>query len=289
MPHNLRRHSTRMLALLLTCAALSSARAQTDEQAIRTLDSLWVVAFGARDTVKLATFYTADALGLYSNMPIARGAPAIRRAYAEMSGLPGARMTATPMSIRISNDRNLATNTGVYHFTYNGPSGPVVDSGSYIEVLQKVNGQWKIVNEIVTSHAPMPTMAVYDTAGTMGMTGAAKVTWIPLEVKGFAPGAKMSVIHGDPSGSGDFTMRLWFPDGYKFPVHWHPKAEHSTVLSGTLLLGMGKQANASALNAYQPGDFLYLPAKTPHFGGAKGATVIQLHGMGPFAVYVGTP
>ncbi|HEY8164041.1 MAG TPA: cupin domain-containing protein [Gemmatimonadaceae bacterium] len=239
--------------------------------------------------MKLATFYTTDALGLYPNMAIVRGAPAIRRTYAEMSGLPGAKMTATPMSIRISNDRNLATNTGTYRFTYNSPSGPVADSGSYIEVLQKVNGQWRIVNEIVTSHAPLATMAVYDTITKMGMTGAAKVAWTPLEAKGFPPGAKMSVIHGDPSGSGDYTLRLWFPDGYQFPVHWHPKAEHVTVLSGTLQLGMGGTASASALNAYQPGDFLYLPGRKPHFGGAKGVTVLQLHGMGPFAINLGTP
>lgn len=278
-----------MLAIFLTCAALAPARAQTDEQLIRALDSTWLAVFAARDTVRLATFYTPDAIGMYPNTAIARGSPAIVRAYAEMSAMPGLKMTGTPTSIRISKGGDLATSTGTYRMSFNSPNGPVVDSGSYVEVLQKVNGQWKIMNEIVTSHAPMPAAMVFDTVTAMGMTGGSTVAWSDLKVTGFPLGAKMAVIHGDPSGTGDYTMRLQFPDGYQFPVHWHPKAEHVTVLSGNLLLGAGAQVSASALKTYQPGDFLYLPARNTHFGGAKGATVIQLHGIGPFAINIGTP
>jgi ketosteroid isomerase-like protein/quercetin dioxygenase-like cupin family protein len=276
-----------MLALLLTCAALSPARAQTDEQIIRALDSTWLVAYAARDSVKLAAFYAPDAIGMYPNFPIVRGARAIGWANAEQAGMPGMKLTATPGPIRVSG--NLATSTGTYRQTYNSPSGPVIDSGSYVEVLQKVGGQWKIVNEIVTSHAPMATAAVYDTAGAMAMTGATGVAWGDLKVTGFPAGAKIAVIHGDPASSGDYTVRLQFPAGYQFPVHWHPKSEHLTVLSGNLLLGMGGTRNESAVKTYSAGDFLYLPPRKPHFGGAKGLTVIQLHGMGPFAINLGAP
>ncbi|HYN82879.1 MAG TPA: DUF4440 domain-containing protein [Gemmatimonadaceae bacterium] len=278
-----------MLAILLTCAALAPARAQTDEQLIRALDSTWLAVFAARDTVRLATFYTPDAIGMYPNVAIARGSRAIMGAYAGLSAMPGLKLTAAPTSIRISKGGDLATSIGTYRTSFNSPSGPVVDSGSYVTVLQKIGGQWKIVNEGVTSHAPMPTVVVFDTVTTMGMTAGAALSWTDLKAPGFAPGAKLAVIHGDPGGTGDYTVRLQFPDGYQFPVHWHPKAEHVTVLSGALLLGMGGQVNASAVKTYQPGDFLYLPARNPHFGGAKGATLIQLHGIGPFTINLGTP
>lgn len=289
MPHNARRHSAKILALFLTCAALAPARAQTDEQLIRALDSTWFTVFAARDTAKLVTFYVREAVGMYPNAAIARGAPAIIRSYAELSTMTAFQMSGRPLSIRVSKGGDLATSTGTYRMSFNSPNGPVVDSGSYVEVLQKVNGQWKIVNEIVTSHAPALAMAVYDTVGTMGMAAAAGVSWSPLEVTGFPPGAKMALIHGDPSGSGDYTIRLQFPDGYRFPVHWHPKAEHLTVLSGTFVLGMGGTVNASGEKTYQAGDFLYLPARNPHFGGSKGVTTIQLHGIGPFSINLGTP
>ena len=63
MPHNNRRHAARLLAFFLTCAAVAPARAQSDEQLIRALDSAWLAAFNARDTVKMGTFYVAEAVG----------------------------------------------------------------------------------------------------------------------------------------------------------------------------------------------------------------------------------
>lgn len=126
-------------------------------------------------------------------------------------------------------------------------------------------------------------------AGDMATVSATAVTWTDLVVQGFAPGAKMAVIHGDPSGASDYAIRLQFPDGYQFPAHWHPNAEHVTVLSGIFRLGMGGAVDASTIKEYQAGDFLYIPGRMPHFGGARGETVIQLHGNGPFAINLGSP
>ena len=112
-----------------------------------------------------------------------------------------------------------------------------------------------------------------------------QVTFQPLEVPGFKSGMKIAVIHGDPNAeSGDYVLRLEFPAGYVFPAHWHPNTENVTVLSGELQLGMGDKEDASKVMSYQPGSFLYIPPKNPHFGGAKVMTVIQLHGEAPFKI-----
>jgi hypothetical protein len=114
---------------------------------------------------------------------------------------------------------------------------------------------------------------------------ADKVKFEPIEVPGFKSGMKIAVIHGDPNAdSGMYVIRLQFPDGYMFPPHWHPMAENLTVLSGTFLLGMGEKTDNSKLVTYKPGAFQYIPGKMPHFGGAKGATVVQLHGQAPFKI-----
>lgn len=133
------------------------------------------------------------------------------------------------------------------------------------------------------------TVTEFDTDATMMASAATAIQWGDLKAEGFLPGAKIAVIHGDPSGKGDYTVRLQFPDGYRFPVHYHPNAEHLTVLSGSFVLGMGPAVNAANEKTYAPGDFLYIPAKHPHSGGAKGPTVIQLHGMGPFTIMLGSP
>ena len=113
------------------------------------------------------------------------------------------------------------------------------------------------------------------------------LVWSDLNVPGFAPGVTMAVVHGDPGANRDYIIRLRFPAGYRFPVHWHPNSEHLTVLSGTFLLAMGNTSDESKLKSYGPGDFIYAPARMSHFGGAKTATEIQLNGNGPFAINLG--
>jgi quercetin dioxygenase-like cupin family protein len=112
-----------------------------------------------------------------------------------------------------------------------------------------------------------------------------QVKFAPIEVPGFNSGMKIAAIHGDPNAdSGMYVIRLEFPAGYRFPAHWHPNAENLTVLSGELLLGMGEKEDAAKLMSYRPGAFMHIPSKMPHFGGAKGMTVIQLHGEAPFKI-----
>ncbi|HEX6748089.1 MAG TPA: cupin domain-containing protein [Longimicrobium sp.] len=121
-------------------------------------------------------------------------------------------------------------------------------------------------------------------AGGMRMVANSSLTWADANIPGFAPGMKMAVVDGNPAQAGPYTMRLSFPDGYRFPPHWHPAAENLTVLSGTFLLAMGERADESGLHTYGAGDYFYIPPQMPHFGGARGETVIQLHGTGPFAI-----
>jgi quercetin dioxygenase-like cupin family protein len=106
---------------------------------------------------------------------------------------------------------------------------------------------------------------------------------------GFDPGLKLAIIHGDPEKAGEFTLRLEFPTGYRFPVHWHPSAESLTVISGIFQLGVGHAANENALRNYAPGDFIYVPPHLAHFGGSTtdGPSIIQIHGEGPFEVTLG--
>lgn len=100
-------------------------------------------------------------------------------------------------------------------------------------------------------------------------------------------GAKVAVLDGDPSKPGLFTMRLSLPDGYRIAPHFHPADEHVTVISGQLQVGMGDRFDASKLSILPAGAFGMIPAAMHHFAQAKGATVLQLHGTGPWKlIYV---
>ncbi len=119
---------------------------------------------------------------------------------------------------------------------------------------------------------------------------AASVKFSPFEIPGFASGVQLAVVHGNPNAeSGSYVIRLSFPDGYKFPAHWHPGAENLTVLSGELVLAMGDKEGAGTPETYSAGTFIFIPGKEAHYGGAKGATVVQLHGPAPFKIVLSAP
>jgi mannose-6-phosphate isomerase-like protein (cupin superfamily) len=99
------------------------------------------------------------------------------------------------------------------------------------------------------------------------------------------PGAQLAVLEGDPmAASGDFTVRVKMPNGYKIAPHTHPSRENVTVLSGTLKVGMGDQFDASKMMSFEPGSFAYLDPSMHHYAAASGETVIQIHGMSPLKV-----
>ncbi len=101
-------------------------------------------------------------------------------------------------------------------------------------------------------------------------------------------GAQLAVLYGDPSKKGPFTMRLKMPGGYKIPPHWHTQDEQLTIVSGTFMLHMGDTMEAPA-DTLEVGAFHFLPGKMHHAAQAKGETVVQIHGMGPFDIHYLNP
>jgi hypothetical protein len=97
-------------------------------------------------------------------------------------------------------------------------------------------------------------------------------------------GAQVAVVVGNPGKSGPYTMRVKVPDGYKVPPHWHPVDENVTVLKGTILIGTGEKFDLAKTQELPAGSYMRMPKKMRHFAAAKGDTIIQVHGIGPFEI-----
>lgn len=118
--------------------------------------------------------------------------------------------------------------------------------------------------------------------GSPVKSGAA-VKWGPGP--DFLPhGARFAVIQGDPSKSGVYTIRLRLPNGFKFPPHFHPTDEHVTILAGTFVVGMGDTVKTKGAITLGAGGFITAPAEAHHWARARGPTVVQVSGEGPFAI-----
>lgn len=117
----------------------------------------------------------------------------------------------------------------------------------------------------------------------------AETKWGPAPPS-LPPGAQVAILEGDPRTKGaTYTIRVKLPDGYKVPPHWHPVDENVTVLKGTLILGRGDKFNREGVMELAAGTFSHMPKGTRHFAQAKGETILQVHGVGPFDVYYVNP
>jgi uncharacterized protein (TIGR02246 family) len=278
--------------IALGACAPATVNQATDAQTIRNLGNDWQRAIAARDLDKIVALHAPDAISMASNSQAATGSTAIRALYAGLVNLPGLSLAWVPTRIDVVSPA-VANEYGTYTMAFDGPQGRVNDHGNYATVWHKIDGQWRVATDATVSATPFPTgVASTPSADTpdLQFAPAAGIAWTDFSSPGFAPGVKIAVLHGNPAAKGDYTLRLRFPAEYKFPVHWHPGGEHITVLWGTFMLGMGSTEDWTTVRTYEPGDFLYIPARHAHFGGAgRSITVVQLHGEGPFQLFLGSP
>ncbi|HEV7594047.1 MAG TPA: nuclear transport factor 2 family protein [Gemmatimonadaceae bacterium] len=290
--------TTRLPALVSLMAFAFAALAQTatsqtkDERAVRAASDSWQRYIAAQQVDSIVALHTPDAVVLFGNAPAMKGSAAIRSNWTDVVKIPAYKVNWTPITIDVASPTR-ATEYGSYTESYDTPTGKTSDAGNYVTVWHKVNGKWLVAVDAPVSSTPLPALSAAAAPpmdpGTMEMAPASALKWGDVTVPGFAPGAKIAVLHGNPSGPGGFVLRLQFPDGYQIPVHWHPTGENVTVVSGSVALGMGNTFDASALHTYGVGDFVYLPPVQSHYGQAHGATIVQINGRGPFVINPGTP
>jgi quercetin dioxygenase-like cupin family protein len=110
-----------------------------------------------------------------------------------------------------------------------------------------------------------------------------ELKWGPAP-PGLPPGAQVAVVAGDPGKSEPYVIRAKMPAGYKIAAHTHPTDENVTVLSGTFHVGMGDKFDAKKGETVKAGGFFHTEKGMQHYAWASAPTVLQIHGVGPFAI-----
>jgi ketosteroid isomerase-like protein/quercetin dioxygenase-like cupin family protein len=284
---------TALAALAITAFASTAWSQSKDARAIRELSDKWQRDIAAQNVDAIVALHASDAMVMMSHAPVATGSVAIRGMWAEAVKTPGLNLHWTPTKIEVVSPTR-AIEYGTYIESFDTPQGKGSDAGTYVTIWHKINGKWRVALDSPNTTTPLP--AAPSSSASMSMSevktlAGSSLTWNDFSLPGFDPGIKIAVLEGDPGAKGPYVLRLMFPAGYRFPVHWHPGVENLTVVSGPFQLAMGNTADWNALKTYMPGDYLYVPPKHAHFGGsaASGPSVIQLHGEGPFQVILGAP
>ena len=98
-------------------------------------------------------------------------------------------------------------------------------------------------------------------------------------------GCDLASVAGDIEAEGSpFVIRLRCAAGTKIPAHWHPTDENVTVLKGIFQVGMGEKFDPAGLQTMNVGYVGSILKEVRHFAFSKTATIVQVHGMGPFRV-----
>jgi ketosteroid isomerase-like protein/quercetin dioxygenase-like cupin family protein len=260
------------LIVMSSAACAQSVNVEQERNALLALDREWSQT--TKDMNKFISYYAPDATAHPPGMPAATGSAAIKDALTKIFSAPGFSLTWAPVRAEVSTAGDVGYTVGTYEISMNGAT----EKGKYVEVWKKQSdGTWKVKEDIFNADgagAP-PSKEVVVAANALKWSDAPPV--LPA-------GAKMAVVSGDPGKPEPFAIRVQLPSGYIIAPHWHPTDEHVTVLSGTFSLGMGDQFDRAALKDLSAGGYASMPAQMRHFATTKGATTIQVDGMGPFAV-----
>jgi quercetin dioxygenase-like cupin family protein len=91
-----------------------------------------------------------------------------------------------------------------------------------------------------------------------------------------------TVILGDPTKPGPYTIRLSVPPNTRIQAHTHRDNRTAVVVAGTWYFGYGPVASAAAEKALPAGSFYTEPAGVAHFAETKAEPAqVYITGEGP--------
>lgn len=144
-------------ALTLTACSASTAPIDqsADEAALKAATNTWLAAYNAGDVEKIVALYADDGVLMPPHAPVAKGKAAIRAFItADTAGAKAAGVKLVNGSSTVGVVGDTGWEAGSY--TVASASGATVDSGSYMSVSHKVNGQWVYIRDTYNSDRPLP-------------------------------------------------------------------------------------------------------------------------------------
>jgi quercetin dioxygenase-like cupin family protein len=137
------------------------------------------------------------------------------------------------------------------------------------------------------AQAPPSSSATEATTSSMGadlIIDPDQVHFGPIpDTLGFPSGVQASVVAGDPSRTGLFSMLLKLPAGQAISPRSFSADENIVCLRGTIQFGEGATVDLSKLQTLNPGVVVHVPAEKPYFVQTKDSTIVLLYGTGPLS------
>lgn len=142
-------------ALLVGCApdAATEIDLAAEAQRIRDLDAALSDAAQDRDAAAFSLFFAEDAVQMPPDAPPLHGREAIQQGASGLFGA-GADLRFETAEVEVASSGDMGFSRGKYFLALETPGGLVQDEGSYVEVWEKIGGEWKITADIYNTDLP---------------------------------------------------------------------------------------------------------------------------------------
>ncbi len=125
-------------------------RQAVDDSAIHAADTAWLNGISAKDTARVMTLYSNDAVTLLPATPLVTGKDATRKSWASQMAQSGFAMSFRP--IRTVSNGDLAYEIGDYQFSGRKNGQAVNMKGKYVVVWgRQPDGSWKVLVDAPTT------------------------------------------------------------------------------------------------------------------------------------------
>jgi uncharacterized protein (TIGR02246 family) len=138
---------------LIGFAHTATPAAGPDEAAVRAQTTSWAKAYNSGDAKAVAALYAEDALLLPPGAPAASGRAAILAYFTK--DIAAAKAAGVVFNLKGKTDVGVSGDMGWESGTYTATvNGEVVESGKFLSVSRKKDGQWLYIRDTWNADAP---------------------------------------------------------------------------------------------------------------------------------------
>lgn len=137
-----------LVFVLQACTASPRADLQAERRAAGDVEARYVRALNEGDVDALVRLHASDARVVSAGSPTVQGHAAIREHFARLLAAPGIEVSAISEVVRVSADAEMAVDAGRFRFALEGPEGPLRGTGRYLRALRKIDGEWRIIENM---------------------------------------------------------------------------------------------------------------------------------------------
>jgi uncharacterized protein (TIGR02246 family) len=144
-----------VLTMSACTAAPVPADTSADEAALKAATNTWLEAYNSGNVDSAVALYAPDAVLMPPHAAVAKGSAAIRAFLASDSAAAkaaGIKLVNGTSTVGVVGDTGWEAGS----YTATDASGATVDSGSYMSVSRKINGQWLYIRDTYNSDRPLP-------------------------------------------------------------------------------------------------------------------------------------